>query len=79
MLKSIISNRKKGYIFDGVDGRPLTKRFMQEQIDKYARLLSIQKLRRYSEDGRELPLVTLMALRKAGERHHENQSAVLPK
>ncbi len=44
---------------------------MQQQIDKYARLLSIQKLKAYSVDGRELPLITLMALRKAGERHHD--------
>lgn len=71
MLKSIVSNRKKGYIFEGETGDPLTKRFMQRQIDRYARLLSIQKLKRYSEDGRELPLITLMALRKAGERHHD--------
>ncbi len=71
MLKTIVSNRKKGYIFEGETGDPLTKRFMQHQIDRYARLLSIQKLRQYSEDGRELPLITLMALRKAGERHHD--------
>lgn len=73
MLKTVVSNRKKGYIFEGENGYgyPLTKRFMQHQIDKYARLLSIQKLRQYSEDGRELPLITLMALRKAGERHHD--------
>ncbi len=67
MLKTIVSNRKKGYIFEGETGDPLTKRFMQHQIDRYARLLSLQKLRQYSEDGRELPLITLMALRKAGE------------
>src|SRR4030042_6850457 len=71
ILKSIVSNRKKGYIFEGENGDPLTKRFMQHQIVKYARLFSIQKLRQYSEDGRELPLITLMALRKAGERHHD--------
>ncbi|MCJ7616752.1 MAG: hypothetical protein MUO43_09480 [Desulfobacterales bacterium] len=71
MLKTVVSNRKKGYIFEGENGDPLTKRFMQHQIDKYARLLSIQRLRQYSEDGRELPLITLMALRKAGERHHD--------
>ncbi len=75
MLKTLISNRKKGYIFEGRDGAPISKRYMQAQIDKYARLLSIQQLRRYGqseknpEDTRELPLVTLMALRKAGERH----------
>ncbi len=71
LLKSIISNRKKGYIFEGEKGEPLTKRFMQAQIDKYAKLLSIQKIRAYSVDTRVLPLVTLMALRKAGERHHD--------
>jgi len=78
-IKQLISNRKKGYIFESEDnlGHPITKRYMQAQIDKYARLLSIQQLRRYaqsetnSEDTRELPLVTLMALRKAGERHHD--------
>ena len=52
MLKTVVSNRKKGYIFEGETGDPLTKRFMQHQIDKYARLLSLQKLRRYSDDGR---------------------------
>ncbi len=77
MLKSVVSTRKKGYIFEGENGYPLTKRFMQHQIDRYARLLSIQKVRRYAqseknpEDIRVLPLVTLMALRKAGERHHD--------
>jgi integrase len=72
MLKTVISNRKRGYIFDGrVEGKPISKRYMQEQIDKYARLLSIQQLKRYTVDGKEIPLVTLMALRKAGERHHD--------
>lgn len=69
LLKTLISNRKKGFIFEGEDGNQLTKRFMQYQCDHYARLLSIQKLKKYSIDGREIPLVTLMALRKAGERH----------
>lgn len=75
MLKTLISNRKKGYIFEGRDGASISKRYMQAQIDKYARLLSIQQLRKYAQsktnpdDNRELPLVTLMALRKEGERH----------
>lgn len=72
MLKTVISNRKKGYIFEGrVEGKPISKRYLQEQIDKYARLLSIQQVKRYTEDDREIPLITLMALRKAGERHHD--------
>lgn len=71
MLRFMVSTRKKGYIFEGGEGKPLTKRYMQQQVDKYARLLSIQKTRKYSDDGRELPLITLMALRKAGERHHD--------
>ncbi len=78
-IKTLISNRKKGYIFESneVEGLPLSKRYMQEQINKYARLLSIQQVRRYAQskknpdDTRVLPLVTLMALRKAGERHHD--------
>jgi integrase len=72
MLKTIISNRKRGYVFEGrVKGKPISKRYMQDQIDRYARLLSIQQLKQYTEDGREIPLITLMALRKAGERHHD--------
>jgi len=72
MLKTVISNRKKGYIFEGrVEGKHISKRYMQEQIDKYARLLSIQQVKRYTVDCKEIPLVTLMALRKAGERHHD--------
>lgn len=79
MLRTFIGNRKKGYIFESQDkpGQPISKRYMQEQINKWAKLLSIQKIRRYAqspdnpEDTRVLPLVTLMALRKAGERHHD--------
>ena len=78
-IKTLISNRKKGFIFESNDtpGKPISKRYMQERINKYAKLLSIQQVRRYAqsddnpEDTRILPLVTLMALRKAGERHHD--------
>ncbi len=79
MLRTLIGNRKKGYIFESeeIEGKPISKRYMQEQINKWARLLSIQQVRRYAQsptnpdDTRVLPLVTLMALRKAGERHHD--------
>lgn len=79
MLKTVIGNRKKGYIFESETnrGKPISKRYMQAEIDKYAKLLSIQRIRRYAQskknpsDHRILPMVTLMALRKAGERHHD--------
>lgn len=79
-LHKLIGVRKKGYIFnsDVVEGEPLSKRFMQAECNKYAKLLSIQKIRRYAQsptnpdDTRVLPLVTLMALRKAGERHYDS-------
>ncbi len=52
--------------------RPMEAQHIRiEQCDKYAKLLSIQKTRAWSEDGRELPLITLMAIRKAGERHFD--------
>lgn len=78
-IKTLISNRKKGFVFESNDkpGEHISKRYMQEQVNKYARLLSIQQVRRYAQspdnpdDTRVLPLVTLMALRKAGERHHD--------
>lgn len=79
MLKTIIENRKKGFIFESETnrGKPISKRYMQAEIDKYAKLLSIQRIRQYAQskknpnDYRVLPMVTLMALRKAGERHHD--------
>ncbi len=42
------------------------------KIDYYARLLGIQKVKKYYVDGRTLKLATCMALREAGERHHDN-------
>lgn len=45
---------------------------MNKEIDKYARLLGVQLEFGETEVGRKIQLVTLMALRKAGERHHDN-------
>jgi|GEM_PF-5224410 len=34
--------------------------------------LGIKKIKKYYADGRTLKLITCMALREAGERHHDN-------
>lgn len=71
MLRAFVGNRKKGYIFQGMNGKPLTLRFFEKQINKYAYLLSIQQDKQITPKGRVYHLVTLMALREAAERHHD--------
>jgi len=72
MIKRIIGQRKKGPIFVNQKGEQLASiRYFERVLSKYAALLSIQRVRRLRIDGAELPLITLMALRKAGERHHD--------
>lgn len=72
MLRAYVSQRKKGFIFESENKeKPLTLRHFEKQIDKYARLLSIQKDKAIAPKGRVYRLVTLMALREAGERHHD--------
>lgn len=71
MLRAFVGNRKKGYIFQGEKGKPLTLRLFEKEIDRYARLLSIQRDKQITPKGRVYHLVTLMALREAGERHHD--------
>lgn len=72
MLRHYIGNRKKGYIFinERTGGR-LTLRHFEKQIDRWGKLLNIQKLQSIKPSGKEYHLVTLMALREAGERHHD--------
>lgn len=72
MLKEYVSNRKKGAIFINEGGKQLTLEWFNQAISKYAKLLGIQRIKRYYKDGRTLKLVTCMALREAGERHHDN-------
>ena len=73
MIKSLVGNRKKGYIFTTRTGQSFKdKRYMNKQIDRYARLLGVQVEFGETSAGRKVQLVTLMALRKAGERHHDN-------
>ncbi len=73
MIRTLVSNRKKGKIFVNEDGEPFTDlAWFKMQIHHYATLLSIQKVKKYYIDQRPLHLVTLMALREAGERQHDN-------
>lgn len=43
----------------------------KEEMDKQARLLNIQKLQSINPDDKEYRLVTLIALKMAGERHND--------
>lgn len=71
-LRAYVSNRKKGFIFANEKGNHLSLEWFNEKINYYAKLLGIQKVVKYYKDGRTLKLVTCMALREAGERHHDN-------
>lgn len=71
MLRTFISNRKKGYIFQGEKDGPLSLWLFERSLNKYACLLSIQQDKQITPTGRVYHLVTLMALREAAERHHD--------
>lgn len=79
MIRMLVSNRKKGYIFVNEEGQRLTMTWFKRQINRYAKLLGIQKVVRYYNEKNRNPdkihsrhLVTCMALREAGERHHDS-------
>jgi hypothetical protein len=76
MLKMVVSNRKKGYVFVNADGDKLSMAWFKDRINHYAKLLGIQKEVKYydTRTGEIHPrhLVTCMAFREAGERHHDN-------
>jgi len=63
MLRGYVSNRKKGFIFINENGEQLSLEWFNERINHYAKLIGIQKIRKYYTDGRTLKLVTCMALR----------------
>ena len=44
MLRHYVGNRKKGHIFINGRGKKLILRHFEKMIDKWARLLNIQKL-----------------------------------
>ena len=69
-FKKIIGNRKKGPIFiNERDGRRISVTYFQMYISDLATRLGIQKVTRVTQTGKEYHLVTLQALREAGERH----------
>jgi integrase len=72
LLRTLASNRKKGHIFVNENGEQLSLEWFNERINHYAKIIGIQKIKKYYADGRTLKLVTCMALREAGERHHDN-------
>ncbi len=72
MLREYVSNRKKGPVFVNENSEMLSLEWFNQEISRYAKLLGIQKIKKYYVDGRTLKLVTCMALREAGERHHDN-------
>src|SRR5659263_582762 len=67
-----VSNRKKGPIFINENEKMLSLEWFNQEISRLAKLLGIQKIKKYYVDGRTLKLVNCMALREAGERHHDN-------
>jgi len=69
LFKRIIGNRKKGPIFINKNGKRLTKTYFQVIINEIATTIGIQKVSKITETGKEYHLVTLKALREAGERH----------
>ncbi len=72
MIREYVSNRKKGPIFINENEEMLSLEWFNQEISRYAKLLGIQKIKKYYVDGRTLKLVTCMALREAGERNHDN-------
>lgn len=69
LFKRIIGNRKKGAIFINKRGERLTKTYFQVIINEIATRIGIQKVTHITETGKEYHLVSLKALREAGERH----------
>jgi len=69
LIRKIIGNRKKGPIFINRKGERLSKTHFQVIINEIAMSIGIQKVTHITETGKKYHLVTLKALREAGERH----------
>ncbi len=75
MLRKYVRDRKKGPIFiNSQTGGMISLTWFNKEINRYAKLLGIQKIKKYFKDSkahrekpRNLKLVTLMALKKAGK------------
>jgi len=73
MLREYVrGNRKMGSVFINKNGEMISLEWFNQEISRYAKLLGIQRVKKYYVDGRTLKLVTCMVLREAGERHHDN-------
>jgi len=75
LFKSIIGNRKKGPIFTNAKGNRVSKTFFEMCINEIATKIGIQKVTHLTPSGKEYHLVTLKALREAGERHMDTSGA----
>ena len=78
MLMKHVGNRKKGPIFiNNQTGGIISLTWFNKAVNRYAKLLGIQKIKKYFKDKvkgekpRNLKLVTLMALKKAGEQNRD--------
>lgn len=78
MIRKYVGNRKKGPIFiNNQTGDMITITWFNKAINRYAKLLCMQQIKKYFKDKgrrekpRSLKLVTLMALKKAGEQNKE--------
>jgi hypothetical protein len=75
LFRSIIGNRKKGPIFVNRNGIRCSVTYFQMYIDMIATKLGIQRVTHVTSTGRKYHLVTLQALREAGERHTDMAGA----
>lgn len=75
LFRKIIGNRKRGAIFVNKRGVRLTKAHFQGVIHEIATSIGIQKVVAVTPSGKEYHLVTLKALREAGERHMDMEGA----
>lgn len=81
MLLEYVGDRMKGPIFiNNQTGDMISLTWFNKVINRYAKLLGIQKVKKYFKDRkahrekpRNLKLVTLMALRKVGENNYDNE------
>jgi integrase len=69
LLIRYLKGRKKGYLILSNRGMALSARQAERIVDHYAKMIGIQKMIRYTSNGRKIHLVTPKALREAGERH----------
>lgn len=80
MLKEYVGDRMKGPIFiSNQSGNMITLTWFNKAINRYAKLLGIQQIKKYfkekvkREKPRSLKLVTLMALKRTGGHNEYNQ------